>query len=59
MKTDFLKKGLGLLMVGVFCVIEAMVGTGETVKNNWKVGNFSSIEFNLVAQIFFLHLDKR
>lgn len=35
MKTDFLKKGLGLLMVGVFCVIEAMAGTGETVK---KIG---------------------
>lgn len=58
MKTDFLKKGLGLLMVGVFCVIEAMAGTGETVKKNWKVGNFSSIEFNSVAQIFFVQSDK-
>lgn len=58
MKTDFLKKGLGLVMVSVFCVIEAMAGTGETVKKNWKVGNFSSIEFNSVAQIFFVQSDK-
>ncbi|WP_262911146.1 hypothetical protein [Phocaeicola barnesiae] len=36
MKTDFLKKGLGLLMVGVFCVIEAMAGTGETTGHRTK-----------------------
>ena len=58
MKTNFLKKVMGWLMVSVFCVIEAMAGTGETVKKNWKVGNFSSIEFNSVAQIFFVQSDK-
>ena len=32
MKTNFLKKVMGWLMVSVFCVIEAMAGTGATVK---------------------------